>query len=153
MGDTFTKIYLHFVFAVQDRASLIKDEWKKDLYKYITGIIHTNKHQVIVINGMPDHIHILVSYRQHQTIPSLLQDIKASSSKWINEQNFTIGRFAWQAGYAAFSYSESQIDIIANYIRNQEKHHAKKSFQEEYITFLKKYNIPYVEKYILHNVE
>ena len=103
MANTYTQIYMHFVFAVENRISLIKSVWKDELYKYITGIVQTNKHKLIAINGMPNHIHILIGFKPHQLIPDLLQDIKRDSSKWINEKRFIRGKFNWQKGYGAFS--------------------------------------------------
>ncbi|MHB1688597.1 MAG: IS200/IS605 family transposase [Ignavibacteriaceae bacterium] len=152
MANTFTQIYLHLVFAVQNRVSLIQPEWKDELYKYITGITQNNGHKLIAINGMPNHLHIAVGYKLHQLIPDLLQDIKSDSSKWINKKKFVRGRFNWQEGYGAFSFSHSQIDRVVNYINNQEHHHGKKTFREEYIQLLKKYDIPFDEKYILIDV-
>ena len=152
MANTFTQIYLQFVFAVQDRISLIRSEWKDELYKYITGIIQNHKHKLIAINGMPNHLHVLVGYKPHQLIPDLLQDIKGSSSTWINERRFVSGQFSWQAGYGAFSYSHSQIDRVVKYIMNQEAHHKKKTFREEYIESLEYFNIEYDERYILQDV-
>lgn len=153
MADTFTQIYLHLVFAVKNRISLIKPEWKDELYKYITGIIKNIGHKLIAINGMPNHIHIAVGYKPHQLIPDLLQDIKANSSKWINEKKFVRGKFNWQAGYGAFSFSHSHLDAVVKYIINQEQHHKRKTFKEEYLDMLKKYNVQFDEKYILIDVE
>jgi REP-associated tyrosine transposase len=152
MANTFTQIYLQFVFAVQDRISLIRPEWKDELYKYITGIVQNNDHKLIAINGMPNHLHIFVGYKPHQLIPDLLQDIKGNSSKWINEKGFVRGKFRWQAGYGAFSYSYSQVDNVVKYIMNQEEHHKKKSFREEYVELLNRFNIKYDERYILRDV-
>ena len=103
MANTFTQIYLQFVFAVQDRASLIQSNWKDELYKYISGIVQNNKHKLIAINGMPNHLHVFVGYKPHQLIPNLLQDIKGSSSAWINKRNFVKDKFSWQESYGAFS--------------------------------------------------
>lgn len=128
MANTYSQIHLQFVFAVQFRFSLIKDTWKDELYKYITGIVQAQKHKMIIINGMPDHIHILIGMRPSQSVSELLQDIKGSSSKWINERLFISGRFQWQKGYGAFSYSKKELPIIIDYIKNQEAHHHKKSF-------------------------
>ena len=153
MANTFTQIYLQFVFAVQDRGSLIQPEWKDELYKYITGIVQNNKHKLIAINGMPNHLHVFVGYKPHQLIPDLLQDIKGSSSGWINSKNLVRGKFSWQEGYGAFSYSQSHIDNVVKYIMNQEQHHKKRSFREEYIELLKKFNIVFDERYILKDVE
>lgn len=152
MANTFTQIYLHIVFAVQNRISLINTEWKDELYKYITGIIQNNNHKLIAINGTANHIHIAIGYKSHQLIPDFLQDIKANSSKWIKEKRFVKGKFNWQAGYGAFSFSHSQIDAVVKYINNQEQHHKKKTFKEEYIEMLKKYDVPFDEKYILLDI-
>lgn len=153
MANTYTQIYLQFVFAVQNRLSLIQSEWKDELYKYITGIVENNKHKLIRINGMPNHVHVFIGYKPHQLIPELLQDIKGSSSKWINEKGLAKGHFNWQEGYGAFSYSHSQIDRVVQYIMNQEKHHKKKTFQEEYSELLRKFNILYDGRYILKDVK
>ena len=152
MANTFTQIYLHLVFAVQNRISLIQPEWKDELYKYITGIVQNNGHKLIAINGMPNHLHIAVGYKPHQLIPDLLQDIKAYSSKWINRKKFIKGKFNWQQGYGAFSFSHSQIDRVVKYINNQEQHHKKQTFREEYLSLLKKYHIQFDEKYILSDI-
>jgi len=154
MANTFTQIYLQFVFAVQDRVSLICPEWKDELYKYITGIIQNNNHKLIAINGIPNHLHVFVGYKPHQSVPDLLQDIKGSSSKWINEKGFVRGKFRWQAGYGAFSYSysHSHIDAVVKYIMNQEAHHTKKTFRQEYIELLKHFNIEYDERYVLQEI-
>ncbi len=153
MANTFTQLYIQFVFAVQNRISLIQPSWEDELYKYITGIIKNNKHKLIAINGVQNHVHIFVGYKPHQLIPDLLQDIKGSSSKWINKKGFVRGKFSWQEGYAAFSYSHSQIKAVARYVENQKQHHKKKTFQEEYTAFLKKFNISYDERYILKDIE
>jgi putative transposase len=153
MANTFTQIYIHFVFAVQNRISLIQPEWKDELYKYITGIVQKNGHKLIAINGTANHIHIFTGYKPHQLIPDLMQDVKGSSSKWINEKKFVKGKFSWQEGYGAFSYSHSQIDQVVRNINNQEKHHKKLTFREEYVLLLKKFNIQFDEKYILKDVE
>ncbi len=153
MANTYTQIYIQFVFAVQNRKSLIQDDWKDELYKYITGIVQKNKHKLIAINGMPNHIHVFVGYKPHQLIPDLLQDIKGSSSGWINKKGFLKSRFNWQEGYGAFSYSQSHIDRVVKYIINQEQHHKKKTFKEEYIELLDKFNIDYDNRYILKDVQ
>jgi putative transposase len=153
MANTYTQIYLHIVFAVQNRISLIQTEWKIELYKYIAGIVKNNGHKLIAINGIPNHLHIAVGYNPHQLIPDLLKDIKGYSSKWINNKNFVRGKFNWQESYGAFSFSHSHIDRVVKYINNQEQHHKKQSFQEEYIQLLKKYNIPFDEKYILMDIK
>jgi REP element-mobilizing transposase RayT len=152
MANTFTQIYLHLVFAVQNRASLIDIGWRDELYKYITGIIQNNSHKLIAINGTANHLHIAIGYKPHQLVPDLLQDIKGFSSKWINEKKFVHGKFNWQQGYGAFSFSHSQIDRVAKYIMNQEQHHKRKIFREEYVDLLRKYDVPYNEKYIFTDI-
>jgi REP element-mobilizing transposase RayT len=153
MSNTYTKLYIQFVFAVQDRMSLIQQDWKDELYKYITGIVQNNKHKLIAINGMPNHIHVFVGYKPHQSIPDLLQDIKGSSSGWINSKKLVKGKFSWQEGYGAFSYSHSHIDKVVKYIMNQEEHHKKRTFKEEYIGLLQSFQIEYDEKYILKDIQ
>jgi putative transposase len=153
MANTYTQIYIQFVFAVQDRFSLIQNDWKDELYKYISGIVQNNKHKLIAINGMPNHIHVFIGYKPHQLIPDLLQDIKGSSSKWINTKNLVKGKFSWQEGYGAFSYSHSHIDKVVKYILNQEKQHKQITFREEYVELLQKFQVEFNEKYILKDIE
>lgn len=143
MANSYTQIYLQFVFAVKYRNAVIADNWEADLYKYITGIVQNNKHKLISINGMPDHIHVLVGFHTTQSIADLMRDIKANSSKWINENNFTKEKFEWQTGYGAFSYSKSHLQNVINYINNQKQHHQKQTFLKEYKTFLEKFEIEY----------
>jgi REP element-mobilizing transposase RayT len=148
MANTYTQVHLQFVFAVKYRAAVIHPSWKDELYKYITGIVQRNHHKMISINGMPNHLHLLVGLRPTQSIAELLQDIKGSSSKWINEKRLTASKFAWQEGYGAFSYSKSHLKNVIAYIENQEQHHALKTFREEYLEFLKKFEVDYDEQYI-----
>jgi REP element-mobilizing transposase RayT len=148
MANTFSQIHLHFVFAVKHRTGLIQSTWKDELYKYITGIVQTHQHKLIAINGMPDHVHIFIGMRPTQSVSELLQDIKGSSSKWINDRKLVKGKFEWQEGYGAFSYSKSQAKDVVAYIANQELHHQKKTFREEYVEFLQKIEIDFDEKYI-----
>ena len=131
MANTYTQLYIQVVFAVQNRVSLIQPTWKNELYKYITGIVQNNKHKLIAINGIPNHIHVFIGNKPHQLLPELMQDIKGSSSKWINKNRFIRGKFQWQESYGAFSYSYSHIDRVVKYIINQEQHHKKKTFREE----------------------
>jgi putative transposase len=152
MANTFTQIYLHLVFAVQNRISLINVEWKVELYKYLNGIVQNNGHKLIAINGTANDLHLAVGYKPHQLIPDLLQDIKGNSSKWINERKFVRGKFKWQEGYGAFSFSHSHIERIVKYINNQEQHHKKQAFRQEYVELLKKYNLLFDEKYILLDI-
>jgi REP element-mobilizing transposase RayT len=153
MANPYTQIHIHTVFAVQNRLSLINKNWQEELYKYITGIITNNGHKLLQIGGMQDHIHIFFGMRPTQSLSNLMQDIKGDSSKWINEKRFVKGKFSWQEGYGAFSYGKSQIDDVVQYIQNQEKHHAKRDFQNEYLELLKLFSVEYDERYILKNPE
>ena len=153
MANTFTQIHLHLVFAVKFRQAQIKDEWKNELYKYTTGIIQNNGHKVLIINGMADHIHILIGFRSTQSLADLMRDIKQMTSLWINENKLTKQKFAWQEGYGAFSYGQSQLPMIIKYIENQEEHHRKKSFLDEYKSFLKLFEVDFNEKYIFKEPE
>jgi REP element-mobilizing transposase RayT len=130
------------------RTGLIQKEWKDELYKYITGIIQKQDHKLLAINGMPDHLHVFFGMRPIQSLSDLMQDIKGSSSKWINEKKFIKDKFEWQEGYGAFSYSKSQTSRVIAYVQNQEVHHQKITFLEEYIKFFKKYEVDYDERYI-----
>ena len=153
MANTYSQVYLHFVFAVQNRLSLINPKWEVDLYKYMSGIISKDGHKVYVINGMPDHVHALVSMNPKQAPSDLMHDVKRSSSLWINENRFVRGKFSWQEGFGVFSYGHSQIPTIANYIEQQQKHHEKRTFIEEYREFLKLFNIEFDERYIYKAIE
>jgi REP element-mobilizing transposase RayT len=153
MANTYTQIHIHAVFAVQNRLSLIQENWREELNKYITGIISNNGHKLLSIGGMPDHIHVLFGLKPAQSLSDLMKEIKGSSSLWINDKRFVSGRFSWQEGYGAFSYGKSQIDNVIHYIQNQEKHHAKRTFADEYLELLKLFEIEYDERYILKNPE
>ena len=148
MANTYTQIHIQAVFAVQNRQSLINPEWKDELYKYITGIIQSYNHKMLQINGMPDHIHIFFGMRPTQSLSDLMKQVKQDSSKWINTKGFVNGKFSWQEGYGAFSYSQSQIEDVYQYILNQENHHTSKSFREEYTQLLRNFEIPFDEKYL-----
>ncbi len=148
MANTYTQIHIQFIFAVKYKNGVILSLWKDEVYKYIAGITKNNKHKMISINEMPDHIHMLVGFRPSQSISNFMQDVKGSSSKWINEKQFTKSKFEWQEGYGAFSYGKSQIKSVIKYFENQECHHKKKTFKEEYLEFLNKFEVEYDEKYI-----
>ena len=141
MANNYSQIHLQFVFAVKHRDSLIRSQWKEELYLYISGIIEKQGHKLLAINGMSDHIHIFIGMRPNQSVSDLLQDIKRNSSLWINQKGFVNGKFEWQEGYGAFSYSKSHVKSVIDYIEKQEEHHKRISFREEYIDFLKKFEI------------
>lgn len=152
MPNTYSQIYIHLVFSVKGRSSLISQKWKEDLYKFISGIISNRSQKLLIINGMPDHIHLLVGVKPNCSLSDLVRDIKAGSSKYVNDHKWVIGRFEWQEGFGAFSLGQSQLDDIFSYIRNQEEHHQKKSFMEEYKEFLKLYQVDYKTEYLFENV-
>lgn len=148
MANTYSQIYLHIVFAVKGRQSLIHPKWRDELYKYICGIVNNKQQKVYAIGGVSDHIHILVSIKPNVLISDLVRDIKANSSKWIKEKQFVRGKFEWQEGFGVFSSAQSQLDVLINYINNQEKHHQQKTFKSEYLGLLEKFNVEYDEKYL-----
>lgn len=148
MANTYTQIYLHVVFAVEGRQSLIAAEHNDELQKYITGIVAGQKQKLIAINNMPDHLHLLVGLKPDLALSDLVRDIKAGSSKFINEKHWVKGRFSWQEGFGAFSYSRSQLGAVVRYIENQQKHHTKQTFREEYVELLEKFNVDFDPRYI-----
>lgn len=148
MPGTFAQIYIQIVFAVNGRQNLISKQWKDQLHKYIAGIIKGKEQKPIIVNGMPDHIHAFIGLRPSMAISDLVRDVKNNSTNFINDHKLVKGKFSWQEGYGAFSYSHSQIETVYNYILNQEEHHRKKTFKEEYIDFLKQFEIEYNEKYL-----
>jgi REP element-mobilizing transposase RayT len=148
MSNTYTQIYIHIVFSTKGRINEITKAFNEEIHRYITGIIQKRKHKLIAINCMPDHIHIFIGLKPDVSLSDLVRDIKHSSSNFINEKNWFKGKFYWQEGYGAFSYSQSQIDNVVKYIKNQEKHHHKKTFKEEYLEFLKKFKIQYDDRYV-----
>lgn len=153
MANSYTQIHIQFVFAVKYRAALINREWKERLHQYMTGIFQGNKHKMLQINSMPDHIHIFIGMRPHQSISALMQLVKSESSKWVKEQNLCTTPFAWQEGYGAFSYSKSHADDVIRYIQNQEIHHKKETFLDEYQKFLTAFEIEWNEQYIFKEPE
>lgn len=153
MANTYTQIHIHAVFSVANHGSLISKEWKEDIYKYIATILKDYDHKPIIINGTADHIHILFGFRPHQALSDIIQKVKANSSRIINEKNLSIGKFEWQSGYGAFSYAKSDLPLLIEYIKNQEAHHMKTTFLEEYINLLEKFNIEYDHRYVFKPVE
>lgn len=148
MANTYTQLYFHIVFAVKGRQNLISKKWKDELYKYITGIISNKNQKLMIVNGMPDHLHLLIGTKPNCNLSDLVRDIKANSSKWVNEKGFINGKFEWQTGFGAFTLGQSQIPKILNYIKKQEEHHRKRTFREEYIEFLNAYEIEFKNEYL-----
>ena len=153
IANTYTQLHTQFVFAVKYRAALIEKAWKEELPKYITGIIKDNAHKMLQVNSMPDHIHIFIGMRPTQSIAALVQHVKAESSKWIKNKKFCATPFAWQEGYGAFSYSKSHVPDVIRYIQNQEVHHKKETFLDEYRKILKAFEIEFDERYIFEEPE
>lgn len=153
MAGTFSQIYIQAVFAVKGRENLIGMQWKDELNKYIAGIIKGKEQKPIIVNGMQDHIHAFFGLRPAMSISDLVRDIKNNSSNFINDRKFVKGKFSWQEGFGAFSYSHSHIQNVYNYIQNQEQHHKKRTFREEYIELLKKFEIEFNEKYLFEWIE
>jgi putative transposase len=153
MANTYSQVYIQIVFAVKGRQNLIEKENREELHKFITGIVSNRDQKLLAIFAMPDHVHILVGMKPNIAISDLVRDIKAGSSKFINDSKWINGKFNWQEGYGAFSYSKSSIDNVVKYILNQEEHHNKKTFKEEYFDFLKKFEIEYDEKYVFDWIE
>ena len=153
MAGTFSQIYIQYVFAVRGRENLLQKSWRDEVFKYMAGIIKGKNQKSIIVNGVADHVHVFVGLKPAMGISDLIRDIKNNSSNFINSQNFLKGKFAWQEGYGAFSYAHSQLDSVYQYIANQEEHHRKKTFREEYLDFLQKFEIEYNEEYLFDWLE
>jgi len=137
------------VFAVKNRQALIQNDWKERLHAYVTGVIQSNRHKILQVNSHLDHIHILFNYQNlSQTIPALVEEIKTSSNRFVNENGWSPFRFEWQKGYGVFSYSRSQVSQVAAYIQNQAKHHQKRSFRAEYLEMLTKSEVAFEERFL-----
>ena len=153
MAGSYSQIYLQYVFAVKGRRNLLQKPWREEVFKYISGIIKGKNQKPIIVNGVSDHVHVFVGLKPSMNIPDLIRDIKNNSSNFINENKWVKGKFCWQEGYGVFSYSHSQIDKVYRYIANQEAHHEKKTFKDEYIDFLVKSGIDYDEKYLFETYQ
>jgi len=153
MAGTFSQIYIQYIFAVKGRQNLLHKPWRDDVFKYISGIIKGKNQKPIIVNGVSDHIHVFVGLRPSMNISDLVRDIKNNSSNFINEQKFLKRKFSWQEGYGAFSYSHSHIERVFQYIANQEAHHQKKTFKEEYLNFLRQFEVEYNEKYLFEWID
>ncbi|HMW65449.1 MAG TPA: IS200/IS605 family transposase [Chitinophagaceae bacterium] len=153
MANTYTQIHIQAVFAVSNRLCIINEKWEDELYKYISGIVQNQGHKLLAINGMPNHVHVFFGMRPSQSLSDLMQDIKGDSSKWINQKKLTMGKFSWQEGYGAFSYSKTHVERVIRYIKNQKQHHEKISFTEEYLDMLRKFGVDFNEAYIFKSVD
>jgi len=151
--STYSQIYIQIVFAVKGRANLIQGDWEEKLYKYITGIVQNKGQKMLAINGMPDHIHIFIGMRPSCCLSDLVREIKKSSNQYVNDLKLTPYPFKWQTGFGAFSYNHSQISNVIRYVMNQKEHHRKKTFHEEYVSFLNEFEISFDDKYLFEWIE
>ena len=150
---TYTQLYIQLVFAVKNREAMLHRDIRNRVFEYMSGIISKMKHKSIIVNGVSDHTHILIGLNPLKSISETVRDIKRSSSLFINEQKLCNSKFAWQEGYGAFTYSRSQLDNVYNYILNQETHHRKQTFKEEYIQFLKRFEIEFEKQFLFKFME
>ncbi len=148
MPGTFSQIYIQYVMAVKGRRNFILPEFEEELYKYIAGIIKGKQQKPLAVNGMPNHLHILVGLKPAMRISDLIRDIKNNSSNFINDRGWLQQKFEWQDGYGAFSYAHSAFGNVIEYIKNQKQHHKKKTFRTEYLELLSKFEIPFGGKYL-----
>lgn len=153
MAGTFSQIYIQVVFAVQGRQNLLQKEWRQEVFKYMAGIVKNKGHKPIIVNGVEDHAHVFIGLKPSMALSDLVRDVKNNSSNFINDHAWIKGRFNWQEGYGAFSYSHSQIEAVYHYIQEQERHHARQTFKDEYLEFLEKYQVEYDLKYLFEWVE
>lgn len=151
MSGTFSQLYIQVIFAVKGRENLIRREYREGLYEYIAGIVKGKGQKPIIINGVGDHVHLFVGVKP--SISDLVRDVKNNSSNFINSKRMVAGKFSWQEGFGAFSYGQSQVESVFQYIKNQEIHHQKRTFREEYVDMLNKFQIGYDEKYLFDWIE
>lgn len=153
MAGTYSQIYIQVVFAVKGRQNLLANEWRQEVFKYMAGIIKNKGQKPIIINGVSDHVHVFIGLKPSMALSDLVRDVKNNSTNFINDNNWIKGKFSWQEGYGVFSYSHSQVENVYNYILNQEQHHKKQTFQEEYMDFLKKFEVEHDVKYLFEWLE
>ena len=153
MANTYSQIYIQVVFAVQGRQNLLRPQHKEELHKYMTVIVREREQKLLAVHCMPDHTHILIGLKPSIALSDLVRDVKNGSTNFINRKGWVLGRFCWQEGFGAFSYGHSQLTGIINYIRDQQRHHARRSFRDEYLRFLKRYEIEHEERYIFKPLE
>jgi len=153
MAGTFTQIYIQTIFAVNGRLNLLQKPWRDDVFKYMAGIIKNKGQKPIIVNGVANHVHMFVGLQPAMALADLVRDVKNNTTNFINGQKLLRGKFSWQEGYGAFSYAHSQIETVYGYILNQEEHHRRKTFKEEYSDFLKKFNVEFNDKYLFDWLE
>ena len=152
MANTYHQVYLHFIFAVKYRNAVLDKKWRSTVFGVIGNVINETGCKTIIVNGVEDHVHCFLGLKPVASMSELMKTVKAKSSKYINDHQWAIGRFEWQEGYGVFSYSHSQIDRVFHYITNQEEHHKKQLFRDEYLEQLNKFQIPYDERYIFEDL-
>ncbi len=148
MADIYSQIYIQIVFAVQNRKALINSSWEVELYKFITGIVTNKGQKLLVINGTSNHIHLFIGMKPYCCLSDLVREVKKSSNSFVNDNRLTPFKFQWQEGFGAFSYSHSQIPDVINYIENQKIHHKKRTFKEEFLEFMQKFDVEYREEFL-----
>ena len=148
MANTYSQIYIQVVFAVKRRENLLSAKWRNEVHRYISGIITEKEQKSIIVNGVGDHVHCFIGLKPTMALSDLVRDIKNNSSKFINSKKWLKGKFEWQSGFGAFSYSHSDIKRVYDYILNQEKHHEKKIFKDEYLEMLRKFEIEFKDEYV-----
>ncbi|MCZ7621495.1 MAG: IS200/IS605 family transposase [Candidatus Kuenenia sp.] len=153
MSGTFTQIYIQAIFAVNGRSNLLQKPWRDEVFKYMAGIIKNKGQKSIIVNGVANHVHIFIGLQPSMAISDLVRDVKNNTTNFINDRKLIRSKFSWQEGYGAFSYAHSQIETVYNYILNQEEHHKRKTFKEEYSDFLKRFNVKFHEKYLFDWLE
>lgn len=153
MANSYHQVYIQAVFAVKYRAAVLDKEWRSHVFSVIGNLINETGCKTIIVNGVEDHVHCFLGLKPTVSISELMKVVKAKSSKYINDNRFLLNRFEWQEGYGVFSYSHKQLDVVYKYIKNQEKHHSKKTFNEEYLAILEKFEIPYNEKYLFEQLK
>lgn len=151
--STYSQIYIQIVFAVKNRQALITGSWEEELYKYITGIVQNKGQKMLAINGMPDHIHLFIGMKPSCCLSDLVREVKKAATNFIKEKEFCEYKFEWQEGYGAFSYSHSALDNVIGYINNQKEHHKKRSFKQEYVDFLEKFQVEFKKEYLFEWIE
>lgn len=148
MANTYNRIYIHVVLAISSRHCLIARHFRQELHEYIDETVRKKGQTLIAVNGMPDHLHLLLRLNPDVAVSDLVKHVKISSTRFVNEKGFVKGRFSWQEGYGAFSYSHSQLNSLIRYIRDEQSRHRKQSFKEEYLALLRKFNVDYDPKYL-----
>jgi len=148
MANTYRKVHLHIVFAVKHRNALLHESWRLKLFAYMSGIVNGRGHFSYAVGGYVDHVHLLLDYNMTELVSDLVREIKKASTKYIKENNLSPYKFEWQSGYGVFSVGWREISGVIDYITNQEEHHKKRAFKDEYLSLLTKYQVDYRDEYV-----